>query len=155
MKIAGPQNFLEDFRAKYGRPPRILHIGNVANNAYLNAKYLNRAGYDCDVLCNDYYHIMACPEWEELEVGGELDDPNHPEWFNLVKSSYSRPKWFAQGSLQTAVKYLTAKREGRFNDANKIWNQLSIENKTIKAENVANKFFYQRAVRYRQNFFFY
>jgi hypothetical protein len=31
----------EEFRGRLGRAPRILHIGNIANNAYLNAKLLN------------------------------------------------------------------------------------------------------------------
>ena len=53
--------WLDSFRQKKGRSPSLLHIGNVANNAYLNAKLLNRAGLDCDVLCYDYYHIMGCP----------------------------------------------------------------------------------------------
>ena len=34
--------------------PRVLHIGNIANNAYLNAKILNKSGkYDCDVKISD------------------------------------------------------------------------------------------------------
>ena len=52
------------FEERNSRRPRVLHIGNIANNAYLNASILNAAGVDCDVLCYDYYHVMACPEWE-------------------------------------------------------------------------------------------
>ena len=55
--------WLSDFREAEGRAPRVLHIGNIANNAYLNAKILNRRGFECDVICYDYYHIMGCPEW--------------------------------------------------------------------------------------------
>ena len=57
--------WIESFREARGRPLRVLHIGNVANNAYNNAKLLNRAGLDCDVICYDYYHMMSCPEWED------------------------------------------------------------------------------------------
>lgn len=53
------QRWLEAFRARHGRAPRILHIGNIANNAYNNAKILNEVGLDCDVICYDYYHIMV------------------------------------------------------------------------------------------------
>ncbi len=35
------RQWLDDFRAKHGRPPRLLHVGNIANNAYINAKLLN------------------------------------------------------------------------------------------------------------------
>jgi hypothetical protein len=123
-----------EFLKENGRPPKILHIGNIANNAYLNAKYLNKAGYECDVLCYDYYHIMACPEWEELDVNLGAVDPNNPTWFDLVESDYKRPRWFAQGSLSTAIEYLTAKQEGREYEAQKLWQKLGIENRTVKDE---------------------
>ncbi len=48
--------FSNDFESKYGQKIRVLHIGNIANNAYINAKMMNEVGFDCDVLCNDYYH---------------------------------------------------------------------------------------------------
>src|SRR5437868_6624289 len=59
--------WLQEYVARHGRRPRVLHIGNLANNAYYNAKLLNRAGFDCDVLCCDTYHIMSCPEWEDAD----------------------------------------------------------------------------------------
>ena len=34
--------WLERFAMEKGRPLRVLHVGNVANNAYLNAKFLRR-----------------------------------------------------------------------------------------------------------------
>ena len=43
-------------------PLRVLHIGNVANNAYLNAKLLASAGVESDVLSYAHYHIMGSPE---------------------------------------------------------------------------------------------
>jgi hypothetical protein len=128
-----------DFLEENGRPPKILHIGNIANNAYLNAKYLNKAGYECDVLCYDYYHIMACPEWEELDFNFGISDPNNPPWFDLVKSDYSRPRWFAQGSLSTSIDYLTAKQEGREHEAQNLWQKLCIENRTIRDEDYLTK----------------
>ena len=54
-----PLQWVKQFNQKYGRSPRVLHIGNIANNAYNNAKLLNNAGLDCDVICYDYYHIMG------------------------------------------------------------------------------------------------
>ena len=58
---------IEKARAAGRWPPRVLHIGNIANNAYLNARILNEAGIPSDVLVYDYYHVMACPEWEEYD----------------------------------------------------------------------------------------
>ena len=59
-------DWLRDFEARNGRKLRVLHVGNVNNNAYLAAKFLRRVGVNADVLCPNYYHIMATPEWEEL-----------------------------------------------------------------------------------------
>jgi glycosyltransferase involved in cell wall biosynthesis len=131
MEIIGSKDLLKNFRARYGRPPKILHIGNIANNAYLNAKYLNHAGYDCDVLCYDYYHIMACPEWEELVINTNISDPNFPQWHQVSHSEFFRPRWFAQGKLDTCLDYLIAKREGDGNKSENLWIQLSRENNTL------------------------
>ena len=34
-----PIEWLRAFEKEHGRPLRVLHVGNVANNAYLNAKW--------------------------------------------------------------------------------------------------------------------
>ena len=60
--------WFRDFARQKARPLRVLHVGN---NAYLNAQFLRRAGVDCHVLCYDYYHMMATPEWEEADVEGD------------------------------------------------------------------------------------
>jgi glycosyltransferase involved in cell wall biosynthesis len=106
--------YLEEFRRRTGRPLRVLHFRNVANNAYNNAKLLNRAGADCDVLCFDYYHVMGCPEWEDADFegpvpGGDFD----PDWSKVDLGAFSRPRWFVQGPLATCFAYLFARREGR------------------------------------------
>ena len=44
---------------------KILHVGNVAMNAYNNAKFLRRRRIEADVLVCDYTHIMGQPEWED------------------------------------------------------------------------------------------
>jgi hypothetical protein len=108
-------NFLviEKFKHKYGRNPRILHIGNIANNAYNNAKLLNKVGFDCDVICYDYYHIMGCPEWEDADFKGEIKDQFFPNWNAVVLKNFQRPQWFAQGFLKFCIYYLIAKRQNR------------------------------------------
>jgi len=51
---------------------RVLHVGNIANNAYLNAKLQRRAGIDADALC-DEWHIFAQPEWEDADLDGAFE----------------------------------------------------------------------------------
>ena len=63
-----------------GRKLRVLHIGNIANNAYNNARIQRQYGIDADVLCHDYYHVMATPEWED----GASDDQSRSEPPELV-----------------------------------------------------------------------
>lgn len=84
--------WLREFESRCGRPFRVLHIGNIANNAYLNATFLRRVGIDCHVLCYDYYDPMATPEWEA--EGGRL--------------ARQRPAWFVQGPQRLCLPYLHA-----------------------------------------------
>jgi len=122
------QNWLEKFRAKHGRAPRILHIGNIANNAYNNARLLNEAGLDCDVICYDYYHIMGCPEWEDANFSGNYGDQFKPDWVAAGVKDFNRPRWFAQGPVQDCIDYLVARKEGRIQEADKMWSKLAVLN---------------------------
>jgi len=109
-------------------PLKILHIGNIANNAYLNAKFLNNNGYDCDVICYDYYHIMACPEWEEVDIDKNIIDDFKPNWKKISLGNFKRPKWFAQGSKKTCLKYLIEKRSSsNTKHLNVLFNSLLLE----------------------------
>ena len=122
------QRWLEAYRARHGRAPRILHIGNIANNAYINAKLLNEAGLDCDVICYDYYHIMGCPEWEDADFSGNYGDQFKPDWVAAGVKDFKRPRWFAQGPVRDCIDYLVAKREGRVKEAGSRWSKLSALN---------------------------
>jgi glycosyltransferase involved in cell wall biosynthesis len=106
-------SWIEEFQANTGHSPRVLHIGNIANNAYLNAKYLRKAGLDCDVISNDYYHIMASPEWEDAVAEGEIPDHYHPDWGGLKLNGFKRPRWFIQAPLYHCERYIAAWKEGR------------------------------------------
>lgn len=94
---------------------RVLHIGNIGNNGYQNARILNLAGYSCDVLCHDYYHIMGCPEWEDAEFDRlpATYDEGNPDWSTFRLHDFERPAWFAQGPLSLCCRYLVARRTGR------------------------------------------
>jgi glycosyltransferase involved in cell wall biosynthesis len=96
-----------------GRPLRVLHIGNVGNNAFNNAKVQRRAGIEADVLCPDYYHIMGTPEWEDADFESFPGDHFFPEWHKVNLNGYRRPEWFIQGRLPLCARYLAARNRGR------------------------------------------
>ena len=73
---------------------KILHFGNIANNAYLNSKYLRNLGYCSDVISHEYKHIMGQPEWEDSDITsfGDQFDPHFKS-----ESFFVRPSWFYDG----------------------------------------------------------
>jgi glycosyltransferase involved in cell wall biosynthesis len=105
-------------RSRRQGPLRVLFIGNIANNAYLIAKMLRREGVDVDVMCPDYYHVMACPEWEEQRLPQHGDD-----YAPSFVTDESRPRWFVQGPSYTCILYLLLRRQGD-PDANRLWKLL-------------------------------
>lgn len=131
--------WIDNFVKKNRRPFRILHIGNIANNAYLNSKFLRAVGIESDVLCHDYYHIMGCPEWEELDETPEINDYNRPNWSETKDLNFIRPRWFVQGPLDQCLDYLIAKNSGNQKVSDEIWDSLSVVNATASAT-VAQKF---------------
>lgn len=102
------------FKKMFGHNPKVLLIGNVANNAYQFAKLLNRKKIECDVLCNDYYHIMGSPEWEDTDVIGKIQNQEYPDFGAVNLHGYKRPKWFAQGPLLDAIDYLIKRRKSKW-----------------------------------------
>ncbi|WP_420561189.1 glycosyltransferase [Tepidicaulis sp.] len=108
------KEWLDRFEREHGRPLRILHINNIANYAYVNAKLMRRHGIEADVLCNDFYHIMASPEWEDAVIHGEFGDEFRPDWSRVSVNGYSRPNWFAQGPLQLVYSYHLARKQKKF-----------------------------------------
>ena len=97
--------WLKDFETRNARPLRVLHIGNIANNAYNNAKIQRRYGIQADVICADYYHIMGTPEWEDAEITGQLD-AFLPDWWAVSLGDWRRPDWFIQGPAPLCIEYL-------------------------------------------------
>jgi glycosyltransferase involved in cell wall biosynthesis len=94
--------WLHAFRRQHGRPLRVLHLGNIANNAYLNAKFLRSIGIDAHVLSRDYYHVMATPEWEEVELAHEHGDDYRPHFSAIDVRDYRRPAWFVNAPLTSS-----------------------------------------------------
>src|SRR5205807_6076300 len=91
--------WLAAFAARHGRKLRVLHVGNIANNAFINAKFQRRAGIEAEVLCYDYYHVMGTPEWEEVDLRHPYGDDYHPSFAPEDVAGYTRPTWFIQGPL--------------------------------------------------------
>lgn len=95
--------------AQPGRRLRILHVGNIANNAYNNAKLLRGAGHECHVASYDFYHFASTPEWQELteEIDrAALGDENFPNFWVMGDKRPQTPRWFAQGPQYKVILYL-------------------------------------------------
>jgi glycosyltransferase involved in cell wall biosynthesis len=102
---------LNAIEERLGRPLRVLHIGNIANNAYNNACIQRQYGIEADVLSYDYYHVMSTPEWEDAEFTGDID-ANAPNWWGTSLKGWRRPDWFVQGPASSCLQYLRARRFG-------------------------------------------
>jgi glycosyltransferase involved in cell wall biosynthesis len=76
---------------------RILHVGNIANNAYINAKLLRRVGVEADALC-DEWHIFCQPEWEDAELEGAFE-PQEQLAPRAAAAGWTQPDWVLR--LQT------------------------------------------------------
>ena len=106
--------WLADFEASHGRALRVLHVGNIAANGYLNAKFLRRIGVEADVLCHDYNHVMAMPEWEDVDLRCSHGDDNSPVFHRSDVAGFERPDWFIQGPLPFCVEKMAARRGAAF-----------------------------------------
>ena len=94
-----PIEWLRTFETQHSRRLRVLHIGNIANNAYLNAKFLRSVGVEAHVVSYDYQHVMATPEWEEIELLHSHGDDFLPRFSKRDLRGYRRPSWFVSGPL--------------------------------------------------------
>lgn len=103
---------------------RILHIGNIANNAYSNAKLLREQGHECHVAFYDYYHFACCCEWQELDAGVDrslLGDPLFPNFWRLGDQCPRVPRWFAHGPQSRVITYLRHLATGDLRLADIAW----------------------------------
>lgn len=112
-----------DLTRRLGRPLRVLHIGNIANNAYNNARIQRQYGIDADVLSYDYYHVMSTPEWEDAEFEGAIDSDS-PNWWGTSLHGWKRPAWFVQGPSAVCLQYLRARHLGLAGLQSLLWRYL-------------------------------
>jgi len=97
------------FRAAHGRGPRVLHICNIANYAYVNAKMMRRYGVESVVLDPDFYHVASTPEWIEADLSGDHGDDYFPRWRDVTVRDFQRPDWFLNGPTPFVLHELAAR----------------------------------------------
>ena len=71
--------------------PRVLHLGNIANNGYLNAKLQRRLDVPAEAVC-DEWHILSQPEWEDAPIQG-ADGYYAPLMEEAAQAGWTRPPW--------------------------------------------------------------
>ncbi|MEC9247869.1 MAG: hypothetical protein VX986_02485 [Pseudomonadota bacterium] len=140
------EKWVRDFQNQNKRKPRILMIGNIANNAYCNAKLLNECGFECVVICYGYYHIMGCPEWEDGNFNPNHIDHYRPDWTEVPLKGFERPEWFIQGELASCLAYcLVRGADGSSGEKEKLWRKLLIQCK-LRVPN-SSDWIFERATR--------
>src|ERR1035437_5310966 len=126
MNIDQNLTVVDEFAAARGRPLRVLHIGNIANNAYNNALIQRRFGIEADTICYDYYHVMGCPEWEAASFDEKIDNM-FPDWWSTKLGGWQRPEWVVQGPVPQCLSYFCTKNAGDFEAASYFWNVLQAQ----------------------------
>ncbi|MSQ42772.1 MAG: hypothetical protein EXR45_00980 [Chloroflexi bacterium] len=82
---------------------KTAHSGNIANNAYLIAKFLRRLGEDAHAFHFRHEFIMGHPEWEDADFVGDLEPFNPPDWNTIeFMNGFTRPDWVHYLSGQVA-----------------------------------------------------
>ncbi len=81
---------------------RILHVGNIVNNAYNNAKFLRRKGVEADVLCYDDAYAMDQPEWEDSVWCEAQGDGSRSNGQPAKPGQFRHPAWYRQGELYSS-----------------------------------------------------
>src|SRR3989442_15827993 len=78
--------------ADRGARMRVVHVGNMANNAYLIAKALRGAGVEADLVVDRSDVLTSQPEWEEADIKEPL--PLYfRDWERLDLGGWELPTW--------------------------------------------------------------
>ena len=91
---------------------KVLHVGNVAQNAYVNSQLLTRYGVESDVMAYDLYHFACSPEWYDY-TGTEdfLNNDWFPNFYHLGDRMPRIGPNVAHGPIFQCLTYLTLKNE--------------------------------------------
>ena len=135
---------------------RVLHIGNIADNAYNNAKFLRRKGVEADALSYTYCHIMSCPEWEDAAFDAEVDE-YQPNWAAVNLNGFRRPDWFYHLDFNELHRRHFAGRRRRFRGQFWLEWQLIRGYETLQTamQYLEWRWMYQQLVRHRSDRFHY
>jgi glycosyltransferase involved in cell wall biosynthesis len=109
----------------------VLHVTNVANNAFLNASLLWEAGYPSFIAHHDMYHFASQPEWFTFDSDrfsrDDLGDHFFSNWWRMPPELRTRPKWFAEGPQHLVLAYLRFVRGGHTAWAQAAWDGLEYQ----------------------------
>jgi glycosyltransferase involved in cell wall biosynthesis len=100
-------------RPTYEPERRILHLGNILNNGYLNAKLLRRNGWAADSVSIDYRHVQSQPEWEEVAIVDPSLDHFNPDWSAVDLGGYQRVPWFHDVRLADVPRLVEQIKRGK------------------------------------------
>ena len=100
---------------------RILHVGNIANNAYIFSHLLQEKGIESCAISPDYHHIMGYPIWETREM--VLDEAEH--FFPKInRQELDQFPWFSSGTWKECFQKISQYLEGNY-----LENQIAYEAK--------------------------
>jgi glycosyltransferase involved in cell wall biosynthesis len=104
-------------RLMQGHGLDLVQVGNIAMYGLLNALALERSRCRSDVVCFDFYHFAATPEFHYLADDPTIDnvlDEDHyfTNFWRVDHAKRQRPRWFAQGPLPLCFAYLMTRRVG-------------------------------------------
>ena len=116
-----PITWAKNFEHNFGRKCRVLFIGNIANNGYLNARILRSFGFDANVLCVNDYFLMSSPIWEEYAISIPAENAYNPDW---GAANFQNPAWFVQGATHGCLDYITARFSGNESRSIESWRRL-------------------------------
>jgi hypothetical protein len=103
-------NWPERFKSLHGRNPRVLHICNIANYAWVNASIMRRHNVDSVVLDPDFFHVASSPEWLEAHICGGHGDDFYPDWAGAKVHGFKRPDWYLNGPTPFVMRELVARQ---------------------------------------------
>lgn len=103
----------------------VLHVGNIAHNAYFNELILRKSGRPGCVVNFDAYHFASSPQWLELskrEIDRKsLGDDFFPNFFQFENSKELQPDFFFQGPLYQVFSCLYSLGTNNFNVNNPLF----------------------------------
>ncbi len=74
---------------------RVLHIGNIANNAYNIAKALRqKTDIEADSFSHGFLHYISHPQWEDADIDPPLfGEYGAPDWSAVNLKGFQSPPW--------------------------------------------------------------